>query len=360
MRKQKGDPTIVKQAMVLAAGLGTRLKPFTHEKPKPLIEVMGQPLLAYAFQHLAALGVEKAIVNTHHLPDLIEEEVSTHPPPFEVAFSHEPELLGTGGGIKKMAEKLDRSLGPILIINADALIDLNVHALLASHQESERMATIVVKDVPDAKSYGLIGTDAAMRVTDFAGRNTPQGPVQKQFMFCGVHLVEPRFFEWMPSKKEFCVNQIVYPALLEAGERVFGFEHTRYFCDVGTPDRHLSANLDLLSKKEHCVHLDMFHNLNEKEPGIWIHPSAQVGADVKMHGPVFIQEGARIAPGVTLGPGVVIGKDVTVDSETSIQSSVFMQGASAHQATSFEQTIASVHHTLALPGEPVSKMDAQA
>jgi NDP-sugar pyrophosphorylase family protein len=340
--------TAVKEAMVLAAGLGTRLQSITFERPKPLVEVMGVPLLRFSLHHLLRAGIERVVINTHHLHDVLVEEVKSWSLPIEIVFSHEPEILGTGGGIKRMSKYLSLKKGPILILNADALIDLDVEALIQAHLAHPCLATLVLKDVPEAAQYGAIGTDIQGWITDFAGRNAPQGPVDKSYMFCGVHLVEPGLFEWLPANRAHCINQIGYPRILEAGQRIYGHVHHGYFCDVGTPERHLEANFSLLMGKERVQHLSLWEGLEENPNGIWRAPSAHISPDAKLHAPLVVREGATVGSEVELGPKTIVGRKAELKKGSKIESCVVLAGTTVPPGTIAANAIFSPKNRISL------------
>ena len=137
---------MIEHALILAAGLGTRLKPLTLERPKPLVEVGTVPLVEVALSYARAAGVGRVCLNTHHLHPALEDALAGQR---DLAFSYEPEVLGTGGGLRVMWEKLGSPDGPVLVMNADALIDIDLDGMAKVHQDSGAVATLAVKDAPE-------------------------------------------------------------------------------------------------------------------------------------------------------------------------------------------------------------------
>jgi mannose-1-phosphate guanylyltransferase len=320
----------LRHAMILAAGLGTRLRPFTEERPKPLIDVLARPLLEYSLLHAQRAGAERVVINTHWLHPQIPEQLGERFGDMALHYSHEPEVLGTGGGIKKMSRQLDPSWGPMLILNADALIDLDVGALLATHfSTDDRLATLVLKRVPDAARYGAIGTDADGRVKTFAGRTAYDGPVADERMFCGVHVIEPRVLDWLTDAEPCCINRVGYPRLLDEGHTVLAADHQGAFWDVGTPERLLGANLGLLAGDATLAQLDAFAGLTDRGGRVFVAEDATVAADATLCGPVLIGAGARVGAGATVGPSAVIGRGAVVAPGASVERTVVLSGATA-------------------------------
>ena len=341
-------------AMVLAAGHGTRLRPLTLERPKPLLEVLGRPLAAYALDHAARMGATRAILNTHHLGTKISRHFGAHQTTAsgQLALTYSPEktLLGTGGGLRKMWHRLLDAApveGPVLILNADALIDLDTDALVKafSHSAPSPLSVMVLKEHPDANAYGMIGTDAQRRVVHFAGRANAPGDVDivHQRMFCGVHLVDPAMFDMVPPPPYgdggVCINRVGYPPAIASDEVVRSVDHRGIFWDVGTPERLLEANLRLLGRHDRLVHLDPFAGLKRHRVDDSLQRSLPIaagapssrgdfGEDVTIHpqarvvGPVLIRAGARIDANAIVGPYAVVGPRAHIRSGVDLAYSV--------------------------------------
>ena len=175
-------------AWILAAGLGTRLRPLSAERPKPLLEVCGRPLIVHALQLLKDAGVVDVAVNSHWLhpqiPAALGKEVDVDGVTVRLRYTHEPVALGTGGGLLGLRHVLP-STARALIANADALIDLDVKSLLKTSEAP--LSTLVLKAAHDAAAYGAIGTDDDDGIVSFAGRITPRGRIARERMFCGWH-----------------------------------------------------------------------------------------------------------------------------------------------------------------------------
>ncbi len=315
------------KAYVLAAGLGTRLAPLTHEVPKPLVEVLGTPLLHYALDHARRAGATRVVVNTHWLADVLEGQ-GPNVAGLDVVYSREAgEIQGTGGGVKRMAVLDPPGDGePFLLLNADALIDLDTAGLVAAHAARKPTATLVLKRTPDQAKYGLIGTDDDERVRAFAGRVPYEGPPLFERMFCGVHLATAAVLARLPDGPSD-INKVAYPPMITAGADVRGFDHRGYFCDVGTPERLLEANLLLLSGRERLAHADPFARFGgEAAARRYVHKTAHVDGATLL-APVLVDEGAVIEPGAVVGPYAVVGKRARVAAGARLSRAVVMAGA---------------------------------
>ncbi len=326
---------MVSVAYVLAAGLGTRLRPLTEQRPKPLLEVCGTPLVHFALGLLERAGVRRVGLNSHwlhpRLPDALGERFGG----MEIVTVHEPAVLGTGGGLRGLAKALPAPAGEkVLVMNADALIDVDLEALVEADRE-DALATLVLKETPDVDAYGAIGTDAADRITDFAGR-AHTGSVVRRRMFCGVHLVHPRAFEVLPDVTveggvargpQSGINDEGYPVWMMRGEALYAFDTTGTFCDVGTPERLLEANLSVLSGAWSSNHLRPFARLEERAPRVFVSPRARVHPDAALVAPVLVDDDAEVGAGARVASSVV-GKRARVAAGARLNQVVIQSDSS--------------------------------
>jgi NDP-sugar pyrophosphorylase family protein len=223
--------------MVLAAGRGERLRPLTDSLPKPLISVAGKPLLFHILRYLRSCGVEEVVVNLHHLGGMIREYVGDGGQwGLRVHYSWERHLLGTGGGIQKAAPHLLG--GAFLVMNADILVELNLHDVFRFHRENSAVVTLVLRRDPEAERYGVIETDGYGLVRQILGRLPGRSGPWNRLMFTGIHVLEPEVFHHMDRRQGPFSIIDVYVDMLRAGERILGYEMTGFWTDLGTPARY--------------------------------------------------------------------------------------------------------------------------
>ena len=227
---------MIRRAMVLAAGRGTRLAPLTDTVPKPLVAVAGRPLLAHILDFLRAGGIEEVVINLHHLGRLVEQAIGDGRRfGLRVRYSWEERILDTGGGIKQAEPLLAGE--SFVVLNGDSLLELQLRDAVAFHEDRGGLATMIVRPDPAAATYGLVELDHADRVRRVAGR--PAGPLPeglRGFMFPGLHLFEPGIFEWMDPGAAFSITGVTYPRLLAAGTAVYGFVTHARWVNIDTPD----------------------------------------------------------------------------------------------------------------------------
>jgi NDP-sugar pyrophosphorylase family protein len=235
--------------MVFAAGRGIRLRPLTDHSPKALIELGGRPMIEYPLRMLAAAGVEEVVVNLHHHGDAIRAALGDGRR-YGVSIQYSPEdpLLDTGGAIARARPLLGGA--PFAIANCDALLDVDLFSLWEFHRRRRALATLVLRSDPNAERYGAIDVDSEGRVRRFLGEPSDStGPFARR-MFCGVHVVSPEIFDFMPqSSSVFSITRDVYARAFAAGGRLYGFGYSGYWRDVGTPDSLAAARDDVESKR---------------------------------------------------------------------------------------------------------------
>jgi mannose-1-phosphate guanylyltransferase len=213
------------RAMILAAGLGIRLRPLTNAVPKALVPVAGRPLIEYGLLWLKSQGIREVLINLHHLGDKIRAAVGDGSIyGLRITYSHEEPILDTGGGIKKAQAFLDGET--FVVLNCDTILDLDISALLAAHRRNHATATLVLRPDPEAARYGILETDASGRIRRFLGQPAEVEGSLSEFMFTGCQMLEPHIFDLMPEEKPFSTTRETYPQMLRAGEPLYGFIHT--------------------------------------------------------------------------------------------------------------------------------------
>lgn len=231
------------KAMILAAGLGTRLRPLTDHLPKPLLPLGDRPLIHYSLFLLKKYGITEVMINLHHYGDKLKQALGDGSRlGLQIRYSEEPQILGTGGGIKKVSEFFaDR---PFFLINGDILVDVNLDNVAAHHLKKKASATMVLREDADADAWGAVEADSQGRVRRLLGRGDWKGERLNKYMFTGIHVLEPQIFAHIPGG---CFYSIIdaYLEMLKGNERVFGYVMSGYWMDLGTPERYRKTHLDI-------------------------------------------------------------------------------------------------------------------
>jgi len=307
--------------MLLAAGFGTRLKVLTEQRPKPMIPVCDVPLVRWAAAHCAHHGVQQAVVNLHHLGEQIQREMGGGEDlGMELAYAPEPEILGTGGGMRAMAGYLPR--GTTIVANAKQINDLDMGEALAFHRKSGALATLVVRPDENAEKWGAIGVDPGGRITRILDAAAPGADAGQAHMFTGIHLVEPELLDRIPEGVS-CIVRQTYMPLVSSGAPMAAFVHRGYFYDHSTPARYLQGNLNLLAGAGGA---DLPHAPGQLRG---IHPAALIDPSADVNSESLVQRGAVVEAGARLGSGVVVGAGARVAAGVSLSQTVIWPGAVA-------------------------------
>jgi mannose-1-phosphate guanylyltransferase len=231
------------KAIILAAGVGSRLRPLTDTCPKPMLPIAGRPLLARTLDWLRVCGVAEAALNLHHLPEVVRAGLGDGGAwGMALHYSYEPELLGTAGAVRAIAERFAGWLDEtFVLVYGDMLLDIDLAELLAYHQAGHALLTLALKHTTTPHSQGMIEIDAASRVRRFVEkpRDWPGGDLAN----AGVYLCEPAILDAIPPGVSDFGRDII-PALLKSGAAVCGHLAQGYLLDIGTPEAYTQAQRD--------------------------------------------------------------------------------------------------------------------
>ncbi len=306
--------------MVLAAGLGTRLRPLTYEINKPMVPVLDRPVMAHIVDLLDRHGFEETIANLHYFPDSIREYFGER-----LAYRTEPELLGTAGGVRGCAEFFGDEA--FLVISGDALTDIDLRAFAARHREAGGVATLAVKKVADTREYGVVLHDRAGRITGFQEKPQPEEALS-DLGNCGIYIFEPRIFDYFPDRPFVDWAQDVFPALLANDVPFHIHEVHDYWNDVGSLAELRQGTFDALRGE---LRLEM--DGEEVVPGVIVagggaggDGGAPIPGDAEVEGPVWVGRDVRIGAGVRLTGPLVLGDGARVGAGAQLRESILFPG----------------------------------
>jgi mannose-1-phosphate guanylyltransferase len=301
------------KAMVLAAGLGTRLRPLTYEITKPMVPVLDRPVMEHILDLIDRHSFEGVIANLHYFPETIREYFGER-----ISYSFEQELLGTAGGVRACKEFFGE--GPFLVISGDALTDIDLSAFAARHREAGGIATLAVKRVPDTREYGVVLHDRDGRITGFQEKPEPEEALS-DLGNCGIYMFDPRIFDYFPDTPFVDWAKDVYPALLENDVPFYIHELSEYWNDVGSLAELRQGTFDALQGK---LHLEM--QGQELQPGLTVVGGSPLREDTHVEGAVWIGRDVRIGTGVRLMGPIVLGDGATVGDGAQLRESIVFPG----------------------------------
>lgn len=230
------------KAMILAAGLGTRLRPLTDVTPKPLLPVAGTPMIVWNLLLLRRHGIREVVINLHHLGEMIPQALGDGVSlGMRLIYSYEPVILGTGGGIKQAEPHFKGE--PVLVLNGDTLFELDLGAVMAFHREQHAAATLVLRRDPDAARWGVVEVTDRAEIVRITGRGLSEPTATASRMFAGIHILHPRLLRYLPVGTE-CSIIDAYVKGIQDGERIVGFDFDGFWSDVGTPERYAQVGRD--------------------------------------------------------------------------------------------------------------------
>jgi mannose-1-phosphate guanylyltransferase len=299
------------QAIVLVGGEGTRLRPLTDSVPKPALTLVDRPFLAYMIEWLGAHGVTEAVLACGFLPDRLREALGEgEHEGVALTYVVEPERRGTAGAIRFAAEALGERLDDrFLALNGDVLTDLDLTALLRSHEERGARASIGLYPVEDSSAYGLVDCDAAGAVLDFTEKTGEEVPGE---INAGAYVLESSVLDLVPPGREVSIEREVFPRLV--GDGLCALRLDGYWMDIGTQARYLQATWDILE--------------------------GRVATEVLATAPgLFVGVGCTISGSARLGPRAVVSAGSVVGDRAAVSGSVLLDGCTIGEAASVSGSI---------------------
>ncbi len=301
--------------MVLAAGLGTRLRPLTYEITKPMVPVLDRPVMEHILDLLDRHGFEQVIANLHYFPDSIKEYFGER-----VSYRFEPELLGTAGGVRACSDFFGDDA--FLVISGDALTDIDLTAFVARHRQAGGVATLAVKKVADTREYGVVLHDREGRITGFQEKPAAEEALS-DLGNCGIYLFEPQIFDYFPERPFVDWAQDVFPTLLANDIPFHIHEVGEYWNDVGSLAELRQGTFDALAGE-----LDLRVAGEQISPGVTVADGGALPAGVEIEGPVWIGREVQIGEGARLMGPVVLGDGASVGEHAQLRETIVFPGTS--------------------------------
>ena len=303
------------KAIIMAGGEGTRLRPLTVHRPKPLVPVGGKPIMLHIIELLKRHGFEQAIATVHYLADEIEgyfgdgQEFG-----FSLRYSVEDIPLGTAGSVKKAAETFNVN-ETLLVLSGDSLTDIDLSEAIAFHKDRGALVTIILSRVSNPLEYGVVIVDETGRIQRFLEK--PSGDEAfSDTVNTGIYIIEPEVLSYIGNQQFVDFSQNLFPKLLQEGKPLYGFISNGYWCDVGNHTTYMEANFDILYGKVSVI-LDG----EEIRPGVVVGEGVELG-EVEIEPPVYIGRHTRFeGRGKIVGP-VVIGAENVFQEEVKVERSV--------------------------------------
>lgn len=331
------------KAMIMAAGVGSRLDPLTQFIPKPLVPIANKPVMDILFEKLKDIGVKDVIANTYYLADKIAERYKNNSFGINFNFIKEETLSGTAGGVKKCQYFFSEG-APFLVLSADGLSNADLQKGIDIHKKSNAIATIGIKQVPkeEIPHFGVVVTDDEGFITEFQEKPSIQD-AKSDYINTGIYIFDYKIFDYIPENTFYDFAKNVFPALLRE-RKINTFEISEYWSDIGTLDQYITSTNDLFEKKCKFNHSDII----KTETGAYISGKTEIDSSVKFVGNSTIGSGCLIGKNVTLENCIlwdnitvsdnIVLKNCVIASNCSINTDLCSKILGANQ-TVFKQTI---------------------
>lgn len=319
------------KAVILAGGQGTRLRPVTENIPKPMVAILGRPILEHIVFYLKRHGFTDLLATLHYRPRLIRDHFGDGSE-FDVNLTYtiERKPLGTAGSVKLGADFLDETF---LVIAGDALTDFDLGAFWRFHKEKGAKVSLFLKRVPDPGEFGIVITDEDSRVQRFLEKPGPS-EVFSDTVNTGIYLIEPDILADIPEGVPYDFASDLFPQLIERGVMIQAYVADGYWCDIGTLDQLKQAHWDLLDGK---VRLPMGGNRVQEQ--VWVGEGGRIAEDAAVLAPCWIGDNVHVRAGAKIGAYSVIAADADVDVHASLNRAIVMNGAFVGEASDLRNCI---------------------
>lgn len=308
------------KAVVLAGGVGTRLKPLTYKRPKPLIPIAGEPCIDYMIKSLVSAGFKRIIVTTGYMSDTMIKSIGDGKKfGASILYAFEESPAGTAGAVKNVEEFLDNTF---VVASGDVLADVDIKALYDYHREKNAVATMALTKVENATEFGIVGLDEDNRIIKFKEKPKEE-EIFSNLVNAGIYILEPEVIDYIPEDQMFDFSKNVFPLLLENDRPIYGAVISGLWMDIGRPSDVLKATFEVVDRngKEMTIQ-DV-----SIEGKIIIGEGVALEKDVKIKGPCYIGNGIEVGRNSVLERACIYN-NVRIDRGVNIQNSIIMSGSS--------------------------------
>jgi mannose-1-phosphate guanylyltransferase len=303
------------QAVILVGGQGTRLRPLTSKVPKPVVQLVDRPFIAYMLEWLRGHGVEDVIMSCGFLADGVRSVLGDGSQMgIRLRFIEEPEPRGTAGALKLAEPLLDERF---LMLNGDVLTDIDLTAQIAQHEASDAQATLALVPVADPSAYGLVILREDHSVSDFLEKPSAEN-LDGNLISAGAYVLERGVLDLVPPERNVSIEREVWPRLVDHG--LYGFPSESYWLDIGTPARYLQATFDILAGNVETAVCERLGN-------DWLAIDAGADARGRVIPPAVLERGVRVEDGAHVGSLVVLAEDVSVGAGSTVERAVVLAGS---------------------------------
>jgi len=319
------------KAVVMAGGEGSRLRPLTIGRPKPMVPMANKPVMAHILDLLKRHGITEVVVTLQYMADYVQDYFGDGQSlGMKISYSVEEVPLGTAGSIKNAQELLGETF---IVISGDALTDVDLTAIVNYHRAKKSLATLTLYSVPTPLEYGVVIVDSDGRVRQFLEKPS-WGEVISDTVNTGIYVLEPEVLNYFSAGQIFDFSKDLFPILLKQNDPMYGFVASGYWCDIGGIQEYAHATSDLLTEK---VKLEPIgRNIGG---GIWCDEDVEIAPDAKLYGPIYLGREVKIKGGVVIHGPTSINEYAIVDNRAHIDRSIIWRNSYIGEATELRGTI---------------------
>jgi mannose-1-phosphate guanylyltransferase len=307
------------QAVILAGGQGTRLRPLTLARAKPVVPLLNRPFLAYQLALLRAHGVSDVVLACSYRVDDVRAALGdAQHLGVRLRYVVETEPLGTGGGVRNAADLVS---GTLFVLNGDVLTDADLTAMRRLHETRGSRTTIFLQPVPDPRQYGLVEADADGHLRRFREKPGPDEEITTDTINAGIYLIDAALLARIPAGRVSSIEREFFPQLIADGIPCFGWCPRAYWRDIGNPSAYRAAQIDLLEGRAAMP----LTPAGARVDGAWVDGGGSVAAGAQIVAPAVV--GARVAlgPRCRVGPGTVLGDDARIGPDARVEGAVLWE-----------------------------------
>ena len=318
------------KGMILAAGKGTRIKPISYAIPKPMVPILGKPVMESMIQLFAKSGIDKIVINTSHLAEIIENYFGDgHHFNVQLSYSYEAkevngkfvsQALGSAGGMRKVQDFSGFFDETFVVVCGDAWIDLDLKEAVEHHKKHGGIATIITREVPSSEvnKYGVVVTDKYEQVVSFQEKPLESEALSNKIN-TGIYIFEPAIFDFIPKNIEFDIGSDLFPLLVERKAHFYAVNMDFQWLDVGKVKDVWEVTSDILNGKVKGYPIPG----TQLAPGIWVGINTQIDiSKCKITPPVIISSGCEIQNGATIIGPAVVGANCKVDAKSLVSNTL--------------------------------------
>ncbi|HLH60360.1 MAG TPA: mannose-1-phosphate guanyltransferase [Ktedonobacteraceae bacterium] len=302
------------KAVVMAGGEGSRLRPLTIRRPKPMVPIAGKPVMEHILHLLKRHGITEVVVTVQYLASSIEDYFGNGSQfGMRITYSREDVPLGTAGSVKNAEDQLTE---PFVVISGDALTDYNLTDIIRYHHEKKALATLTLAHVPNPLEYGVIITNEEGHITQFLEKPS-WGEVFSDTINTGIYVLDPQIFSYFEKNKQYDFSQELFPLMLNKGDPICGYIANGYWCDVGNLPEYMRANADVLQG-----HVDVEIPARNIGGNIWCEEGVEIDEDAQLYGPIYLAHDCKIKSGAIVHGPSTIGHYTILDERSQVDRSI--------------------------------------